>query len=303
VWLPTGHTMDATRKSDGTFVALKRVERDKHPFEEEIAEFLQSDELASDRRNHCVKVVETLELPDHNNIILVMPLLRGYDDPMFQTVGELIDCLQQLFEGLQFMHENHVAHRDCNPRNAMMCANSMYPNPWHPIQTDRKRNDVMEIVGHYSRTERPPSYYWIDFGISRRFDPSETHPLANPIKGGDKTAPEFQDITGPVNPFPTDVYYVGNLVREEFLQVMDGLEFLEPLIKDMVQDDPSKRPDMNEVVRRFEDIRKELSYSQLRTGLVFRSSVNRKRLRRAFTHWLQRLRYIILRLPPVPSRT
>jgi len=127
--------------------------------------------------------------------------------------------------------------------------------------------------------------------------------LANPIRGGDKIVPEFQDVTGPVNPFPTDVYYVSNLVREEFLQAMVGLEFLEPLIKDMVQDDPAERPDMNEVMRRFEDIRKGLSFSQLRIGLVFRSSVNRKSLRRAISHWLQRLRYIMLRFPPVPSRS
>jgi hypothetical protein len=37
--------------------------------------------------------------------------------------------------------------------------------------------------------------------------------------GGDKTAPEHQNGDTPCNPFPTDVYYLGNLVRGYYMKV------------------------------------------------------------------------------------
>lgn len=268
---PSAVVMDASRKSDGKYVTLKRVEHDKHPHERDIAEYLQQDSLASDPKNHCVKILEYLPLPNGCTTIFVMPLLREYDDPMFETVGELIDCLQQLFEGLQFMHQHQVAHRDCNPRNAMMDATTLFQDPWHPVYISHRRDSILKEARHYSRTQRPPTYYWIDFGISCRFDPDEATPRALPIRGGDGTAPELQEQTRPIDPFPTDVYYLGNLMRRDYLDVMKGLDFLKPLVHDMIQDDPDKRPTMDEAMTRFEDIRKTLSASTLRSPLQFDS--------------------------------
>ena len=99
---------------------------------------------------------------------------------------------------------------------------TMYPNGWHPTQDSMKpdfkfyrKNEI------YSRTERPPKYYIIDFGISRRYDPAQGPPLEDPINGGDKTVPEHQGRKGiiPCNPFFTDIYYAGNMIRTEFLEV------------------------------------------------------------------------------------
>ncbi|EIW87279.1 hypothetical protein CONPUDRAFT_116467 [Coniophora puteana RWD-64-598 SS2] len=303
--------MDAIRKEDGAFVTMKRFRCDIHPFEKDVAEFFSRDELASDPKNHCVKVIEFLQVPDGNPdskiIIIVMPLLRDIDDPMFETVGELMGCLQQLFEGLQFMHKHHVAHRDCNRRNAMMDASSMYIDPWHPVYPDKRRDNFTKDARHHSRTQRPPKYYWIDFGLSRQFDASETNPLADPIIGGDKSVPEFREITGPVNPFPTDVYYLGNLVKQEYLELIasykgtEGLEFLHSLIYDMVHEDPSQRPTMDEALKRFEELRSDLTTSQLRSVLQFTTPGRRKYFRDMVSHWLQRLWYILLQLPAVPS--
>jgi hypothetical protein len=72
---------------------------------------------------------------------------------------------------------------------------------------------------YLTRTERPPKYYLIDFGISSQFDPSDGPPLERPVVGGDKTVPEFKKSISTYNPFPTDVYYLGNMIREQFLQV------------------------------------------------------------------------------------
>ena len=50
-----------------------------------------------------------------------------------------------------------------------------------------------------------------------------------------------------------------------------SLVFMKPLIDDMVQDDPSKRPSMEEAKVRFERIRDSLSWWTLRSQVVYRS--------------------------------
>jgi len=96
----------------------------------------------------------------------------------------------------------------------------MYPDGWHPCNNDQMRDPFHITAKHFSRTERPPKYYFIDFGISRRYDPEDKAPLEPPIRGGDKSVPEFmEDINVPRNPFQTDIYYAGNLIREGVLMV------------------------------------------------------------------------------------
>ena len=43
---------------------------------------------------------------------------------------------------------------------------------------------------------------------------------------------------------------------------------MKPLVDDMVQDDPAKRPNIDEVVRRFDEIMRPLSWWKLRSRLV-----------------------------------
>ena len=52
------------------------------------------------------------------------------------------------------------------------------------------------------------------------------------------------------------------------IQKFRGVEFMRSLVDDMVQDDPAKRPTMDEVVQRFDKIRASLSWWTLRRRLV-----------------------------------
>ena len=72
---------------------------------------------------------------------------------------------------------------------------------------------------HLTRTQRPPKYYLIDSGISRRYDPSDTDPKEIPIWGGDKAVPEFQDSNEPHDPFATDIFYIGNAIKKDLILV------------------------------------------------------------------------------------
>ena len=101
----------------------------------------------------------------------------------------------------------------------MMDSTPILPKSFHP-QRSRMSRDFKHFVSPRSRTAHPVKYYITDFGLSSRYSAEETNPLEVPIMGGDRSVPEFRhDKTTPRNPFPTDVYYAGNLVRTSFLQV------------------------------------------------------------------------------------
>ena len=69
-----------------------------HPYEADIGKFFSTEPLASDPRNMCVPILATLQPPDDEDIqLLVMPLLRQYDSPRFDTFGEAIHFFTQIF--------------------------------------------------------------------------------------------------------------------------------------------------------------------------------------------------------------
>ena len=91
--------LDAVRLSDRIPVMLKGVEKSVCPNEVEITTLLGSPPLSSDPRNHCPTVFEVLQVPDDDDIqILVMPLLRRHNTPRFDTVGEALECIRQIAE-------------------------------------------------------------------------------------------------------------------------------------------------------------------------------------------------------------
>lgn len=91
--------MDATRVSDKRMVLLKRVDKSVHPYEVEIGQYFSASPVASDPRNRCCPIYEVLEDPtDGNMAIIVMPHLRKYNSPGFETVGEVVEFFRQVFE-------------------------------------------------------------------------------------------------------------------------------------------------------------------------------------------------------------
>jgi hypothetical protein len=205
----------------------------------------------------------------------------------------------------------------------VMMEGTMYPGGWHHNYDTRKADFTRYRKGEiYTRTQRPPKYYLIDFGISRRYDPANGAPLEDPIRGGDKTVPEHQGRKGiiPCNPFFTDIYYAGNVIRAQFLEVSsvgfshlgilpilefqrkNEFQFMEGLVKDMVQDDPTKRPTMDEVVTRFEAIRKDLSTRKFCSRVSPRGEWKVVGFFRAVGHLTRYIKYTLQGLAAIPSR-
>ena len=78
---------------------LKAVDIRENPDELEIATYFSSKQLSDIPENHCVPIFETLKVPDDDyHVILVMPVLRNCMNPPFETVGEVIDFLGQVFD-------------------------------------------------------------------------------------------------------------------------------------------------------------------------------------------------------------
>ncbi|KAJ7156551.1 hypothetical protein C8R43DRAFT_1065471 [Mycena crocata] len=300
--------MDAIRISDGAFVMLKKIDQSLHPFEVDIGTWFSAEPQGSDPENHCVPIYEVLQTPDPNLKFIAMPLLARYDKPRFDTIGEAVSFFRQIFEGLKYMHRQNVAHRDCSGLNIMMDASPIFPVPFHPVVQTKKR-DFTGSVSHLSRTQHPVKYYLTDFGISVKYRPEDRPPLEVPVIGADKTVPEFQtaikrDLPPDCDPFPVDVYYIGNLVREDFIKGSRhasrkrGFEFMKPLVADMVNKDPSLRPNMDEVVDRFEALVSTLSSQKLRSRVA--KDMASFGIFHSVSHWIRRVRLIIGRYPPIP---
>ncbi|EIM87928.1 uncharacterized protein STEHIDRAFT_155287 [Stereum hirsutum FP-91666 SS1] len=302
---PNGlRVIDATRISDGSFVMLKRVKADNLS-ELEIIRFLSSEPLASDPRNHCTPLLDVLPLPDpQDGVLVVTHMLRPLDNPRFETIGEAVAFFSQIFVVRSSPVHNlldAVLIVDCTSGNIMM-EPVMFPNPYHPVKIERRR-DWKGRTPYYTRTECPPRYFFIDFGLSIRYPSADGPHLELPIRGGDKTAPEHTGANYmiPCDPFATDIYYLGNLIRETFIQKCYGFRVIEPLVADMVQEEPSKRPKIDEVVRRFELIRKSLSWLKLRSRIRKRKEITPVRFWRACIHIYHNALYLATRTPAIPD--
>ncbi len=99
-----------------------------------------------------------------------------------------------------------------------MDGDKMFPGGWNNNFPDLTP-DGKKKAKAFTRTQKPPKYYFIDFGLSRQYDTSETDPLEEPIMGGDRTVPEFKTDKELCNPFHTDIYYIGNMIREYIIEV------------------------------------------------------------------------------------
>jgi len=130
---------------------------------------------------------------------------------------------------MSFDPPHHVAiiidfphFRDLNMNNFMMEWKNMFPTGFHP-QNDLRTKDGSRSAPFFTRTQRPTRYIIIDFGMSSRYDPSDVSPHEVSLIGGDKTVPEFLKGQPYHDPYKADIYYAGNLIRTEFMQVRSSL--------------------------------------------------------------------------------
>ncbi|TDL21468.1 hypothetical protein BD410DRAFT_749596 [Rickenella mellea] len=247
-----GKTLDATRTIDGERVVIKVVPSSSN--ELRIARSLTTADKLQDPRNHCVPILDHFpDAADASKHFMVMPMLRNFEDPPFVFVSEVLDLVEQILQGIVFIHEHRVAHRDCAYLNLMMDGRLMYPEGYH-FSSPGSSPTLGRPATHFGRSEVPTvKYYFTDFGISSHFPAARQTHLVTGKDGQDQDVPELSR-TVPYDPFPVDIFILGNLIKKEFVNNYSNLEFLSPLTGAMTRRNPKERPTAEEALAHFKTI-------------------------------------------------
>jgi hypothetical protein len=211
---------------------------------------LASEPLALDPKNHCIRFIEILHVPDNEAMdLIVMPHMYHWNKIPFLTIGEAVEFFSQIFE-VSKLPNHFIAEiiwcrvysfcitttsgmgtsitttslmylntpSDCKSNNIVMDARPLFRNAPHPWRLD-KTHDFRNARPFKSRTTRPVKYYWIDFDVSDEYDPSKGPPLVDPGYGGIRHVPEFSFKDKKCNPFAVDVWCLGFFVQAYFSEV------------------------------------------------------------------------------------
>ncbi|KAG9094028.1 hypothetical protein FRC06_011262 [Ceratobasidium sp. 370] len=214
--------LDATRVEDQMQVVIKILspsDIDREGEEElQILQKFSSPPHSDNTANHVVPCLDSFPIPNmEGGMFVVMPLLSKYTNPPFSDLSEIHDFLTQVFEGLEFLHDNGVAHCDIAPSNIMMDKHPLYDEPFHPYYQDFALDARRPVWPKYLRSQKPVRYYFIDFGYAKWFhDPTTPRTLVG--ARAREAAPE--QISGnPYDPFKGDVYQLGAVLRRDLIPV------------------------------------------------------------------------------------
>jgi hypothetical protein len=112
--------MDGTRARDGRQVMFKKIPVGN---ELEISQYLSSPGRTRESHNHCVPLLEILELPNvPEQKLLVMPFLRPFDNPVFQTFGEFVSFFTQICDVRLENHTTGGIGIPDNPSSRVSCS-------------------------------------------------------------------------------------------------------------------------------------------------------------------------------------
>ncbi|KAJ7652148.1 kinase-like domain-containing protein [Mycena polygramma] len=245
-----GNTLDAIRIADNVKVVLKSV---KWAHEIELTRRFgkKLPEERPDPQNRCIPLLDVIYPPEEEVAILVLPFLREFDDPPFERLGEVREALEQFLQGMEYLHANHVAHRDLCRGNLMMDATRVVPKGWHFAAPYSNTGTTVELDWEPRFSVPPVPYFIIDFGLSTSFQPHISLEEARVVGkyGQDKYVPELSD-TVPYNPFKVDIYQLGNVIMA-LVESYEGLEIFRGLAECMTRQNPDERPTASESVQLF----------------------------------------------------
>ncbi|KAF5388421.1 hypothetical protein D9615_000849 [Tricholomella constricta] len=203
-----------------------------------------------------------------------MPTLRPYSNPEFGAVGEVVDFVTQMIEGMEFMHQQLVAHGDLTTQNIMMDARPILPSGWHFVAQHRDLDG--ELISPLARIDFPVRYIIIDFDCSVRLSPGQPH-LVRDFGGRDGDPPEYKSRES-YDPFKIDVFTLGNVFYKDFYKVYEGLDFLASVIDFMKTPNFRQRPDAEMALKYWLNIRTHIDAGRARWRLQKRKETMSERV-------------------------
>ncbi|KAF5388308.1 hypothetical protein D9615_000851 [Tricholomella constricta] len=267
--------LDAKRLKDQVSVCIKRINPRQITDEVKIARYMSSS-MVNDEENHCVEILDSFRDPVIPNVeYIVMPPLRAYDNPEFGAVGEVVDFVTQLHEGMEFMHKRLVAHGDLTTQNIMMDARPILPSGWHFV-AHHCIPDGVTPISPLARIDYPVRYIIIDFDCSVRLSPGQPH-LIRRFGGRDGDPPEYKSRE-PYDPFKIDVFTLGNVFFKDFYQKYEGLDFLASVIDFMKTPNFRQRPDAEMAKKYWLNVRAHIDVGRARWRLQKRKETMGERV-------------------------
>ncbi|KAJ7449842.1 kinase-like domain-containing protein [Mycena latifolia] len=208
-----------TRVCDGAKVVVKAVHL--HSRELSVIRFLSTPPLRQDPMNHCIPVLDLIEVEEDNLAFIVMEQWSSQliDDEVPCCLGLFLAALRQCIEHGVFMHKHRIAHLDISLRNL-----------------------VTDYQGHYA---------YIDYELSRRFD--RVGPICIPEFRATEVPPECELLNGDCpDPFKADVWALAVLILRACKLAGYCIAQLVELTRPMLNENPHDRPCMDEVLCAFE---------------------------------------------------
>ncbi|EAU85342.2 other/AgaK1 protein kinase [Coprinopsis cinerea okayama7 len=237
----------------GREVMIKMIHTSDMPDanELEVHRRLNTPEARADPRNHTLP---TLGYIEHEAVVFaVMPRWGpSFVGLRFCTVGQLFHLADVLFEGLVFLHENRIAHRDIACQNTVM--NVLYQEfRYHGPDAHLLRN--------------PPEvrYAYIDFGASLIF-PMDTDIDTVILERESCMGFDYLGIAGGrANPFKDDVLVLAHTLQNWVRVIEDVVPEIGPYFDNILSDfnDP---PSAAVCLERLRELKKRVSDDVLKSA-------------------------------------
>ena len=96
--------MEGAHLRNARRVMLRTVPPEEGPHEPQNGRMFSSGEIATTSRNHCVPQLGVMTLPNLGQLLMVMPFLRHFDNPRFQTLGESVAFFTQICEACSHIY-------------------------------------------------------------------------------------------------------------------------------------------------------------------------------------------------------
>ena len=103
----------------------------------------------------------------------------------------------------------------------------MFPNGYHAFSQSFEPDFIRVARPKRRRGAKGIKYIIIDFGISSRFASVEDREFVYGCMAADPTIPELSDSL-PYDPFSLDVYTLGNVYKQQLLEVRSPSYFAVP---------------------------------------------------------------------------
>ncbi|CAK5262966.1 unnamed protein product [Mycena citricolor] len=254
------HLLEGVRISDKRPVMLKFTRTDL--WEAQIFQDLAS---FPDADNHTIPLYDVITPPHDPDsqmqwCIVVTPRLTDCRERHFRTLEDLVQFITQVIEGVCFMHRYNIAHTDVARTNIVWDKRPIDDDP-----LDRKGKPKSRRP-----TVAPRRYYFIDFGLACAFPSFEERGRVQGLCGQHRNIPELSEEV-PYDPFPLDIRQIGEMLTRDYTQVYAELEFLEPWIARLRDDDPTKRPTAPETLAYFQNLVASLPEEKLKAQVYGRN--------------------------------